>query len=60
METIVFSGEAFAALIAFIFAAPIAAKAAMLDAKLDPEPGEDETRALVLQAKTPLPKTSHD
>ena len=54
------SVQAFEALIAYIFVAPIAAKAAMLDAKLDPEPGEDETRALVLQAKTPLPKTSHD
>lgn len=34
-------------LIAFIFVVPIAAKGVALDAKLDPEPGEDETRALV-------------
>jgi hypothetical protein len=36
-------------LFAYIFVVPIAARAAMLDVELDPEPGEDETRVLVVR-----------
>jgi hypothetical protein len=41
--------SAIAYIFAYIFIAPIAAKAVMLDAKLDPEPGEDESRLALLQ-----------
>ena len=41
--------SAIAYIFAHIFIAPIAAKAVMLDAKLDPEPGEDESRLALLQ-----------
>lgn len=55
METIVFGGEAFTALFAYIFVVPVvikaAAKAIALDAKLDPEPGEDESRLLVIRER---------
>jgi hypothetical protein len=45
--------SAIAYIFAYIFIAPIAAKAIMLDAKLDPEPGEDESRLALLQPETP-------
>jgi hypothetical protein len=41
--------SAIAYIFVYIFIAPIAAKAIMLDAKLDPEPGEDESRLALLQ-----------
>lgn len=42
--------------VAYVFLAPIAAKTAILDAKLDPEGGEDETRVLIVRGKQLKPE----